>query len=246
MPVSLRIAESVGDVDDRFFLSWVRARRAKVLRLLRDQHSLITHSLEVNAYYYAHRNEIVIQPVYMQPTIFFPHGPASVNYGALGTTIGHEIMHGYDIRGFHIDDNGRWRSWGNNETSRRYEENTLCIRKSHEEVDYQRRQVNDELDSENLADFVGLVAAYAAFEALPENQRNVRPVGAAGVGTSPDQAFFVSYCANSCERDDHKFRGYATGRGRCLVPAINHPAFARAFNCSSGDRMHPAKKCSFF
>jgi len=51
-----------------------------------------------NAYYNPVQNEIVFQAAILQPPFFDPNADDAVNYGAIGSVIGHEIGHGFDDR----------------------------------------------------------------------------------------------------------------------------------------------------
>ena len=61
---------------------------------------------EVNAYYNPGLNEIVFPAAYLQPPNFIPNAEDAYNYGTIGTTIGHEIGHGFDDQGSKYDGDG--------------------------------------------------------------------------------------------------------------------------------------------
>ena len=72
----------------------------------------------VNAYYYPPTNEITFPAAILQPPFFDPNADDAVNYGGIGSIIGHEIGHGFDDQGRLYDatgalkrlvDQGRWR-----------------------------------------------------------------------------------------------------------------------------------------
>lgn len=44
----------------------------------------------------------------LQSDFFAIEYPNYINYGALGTIIGHEMTHGFDIDGMNYDSYGRW------------------------------------------------------------------------------------------------------------------------------------------
>ncbi|XP_077520327.1 neprilysin-1-like [Amblyomma americanum] len=242
------IYADVADIKGKFFASWAQVQRAEIRRLVRDQQSLITPLAEVNAYYLSLKNMVVIPSATLQPTLYFPQGPASVNYGSLGATIGHEITHAFDVRGFHVDDEGRVETWGPNLTDEVFLQKALCVRKQHYQIDPPRRQavLDDFLDSENMADLVGLIIANDAFDALPPTERNMG-VPNDNAMLSPEQAFFVSFCASLCDIQNKAQTGrYAIGPGRCMVPLMNNPRFAKAFGCGDTAFMNPSQKCSYW
>ncbi|KAH6933498.1 hypothetical protein HPB50_015752 [Hyalomma asiaticum] len=163
-------------------------------------------------------------------------------------TIGHEITHAFEVNGFLFDDEGREAFWGTNMTEELLLEKALCLRRYHNEIDPPRRQagVDDELDSENMADFAGMLVTLNAFNALPLPERSMLLPESAGVALTPEQAFFVSYCASNCDSGVKVVRRYAIGKGRCMVPVMNDPRFAKAFGCSDRARMNPKMKCSYW
>ncbi|KAH8038292.1 hypothetical protein HPB51_000597 [Rhipicephalus microplus] len=103
--------------------------------------------------------------------------------------------------------------------------------------------LNDTVDSENLADFVGSKLAYAAYDSLPEDQKRVK---LAGFDKTSEQLFFINYCSGLCAWRSSPSDRYAPKRSRCVVPLRNMPEFYRAFGCRAGTLMHPRKTCTFW
>ena len=60
-------------------------------------HSSIT---EVNAYYYMNKNAMQFPASILQGQFFNVYGPKYLNYGAMGSVIGHELCHGFDGKSF--------------------------------------------------------------------------------------------------------------------------------------------------
>lgn len=50
-----------------------------------------------------------------------------MNYGAIGTVLGHELTHGFDNSGRQFDSTGNMRQWWTNETIGEYMEKTQCF-----------------------------------------------------------------------------------------------------------------------
>ena len=65
----------------------------------------------VNAYYSPNRNEIVFPAAILQPPFFDLNADPTVNYGAIGAVIGHEMGHGFDHQGSRSDGDGMLRNW---------------------------------------------------------------------------------------------------------------------------------------
>ncbi|WP_062461126.1 M13 family metallopeptidase [Demequina soli] len=65
----------------------------------------------VNAYYLPVANEIVFPAAILQPPFFHPEADAAVNYGGIGSVIGHEIGHGFDDQGSKYSGTGALEDW---------------------------------------------------------------------------------------------------------------------------------------
>ncbi|XP_070561259.1 endothelin-converting enzyme 2-like [Ptychodera flava] len=66
---------------------------------------------EINAYYTANQNVIVFPAGMLQWPYFDPTFPRSINYGGIGTVIGHELLHGFDDQGALYDKVGNLHHW---------------------------------------------------------------------------------------------------------------------------------------
>ncbi|XP_075560602.1 neprilysin-1-like isoform X1 [Dermacentor variabilis] len=231
---------------DRFFEAWLKARSLCAHRRWSDQTKLVFDVATVNAYYERETNVVIVPAALLQPIFFFPDGNEAYNYGNLGDIMGHEIMHGYDILGVQYDDNNQFKPWDTPLSRERFVQNVMCLRGSHAQALRRKRHLalNDTVDSENLADFVGAATAYAAFRSLPSYQRHWTLYG---LHLTADQLFFVGRCTKACRlAEATATTRYATASSRCNVPLMHMEAFARAFHCEVGTRMNPAHKCSFW
>ncbi len=65
----------------------------------------------VNAYYNPTFNEIVFPAGILQPPLFDPEADDAMNYGGIGTVIGHEMTHGFDDQGAQYDKDGNLKNW---------------------------------------------------------------------------------------------------------------------------------------
>ncbi|XP_075744548.1 neprilysin-1-like [Rhipicephalus microplus] len=168
------------------------------------------------------------------------YGPNALNYGGLGTTIGHEFMHAFDVR------NTIPSFWHTESIKHEYTDRAICLRRSHKSVlslSLQEDILNDTTDSENLADFVGAKVAYAAYSSLP---RNFKSGTIAGLNVSSEQLFFVSRCLKFCAQLIRSTERYAPYHSRCIVPLMNMPEFSSAYGCPAGTPMNPRNKCKFW
>ncbi|CAF4350265.1 unnamed protein product, partial [Adineta steineri] len=85
----------------------------------------------VNAYYNPTNNEIVFPAGILQSPLFHKDYPISINYGAIGSIIGHEVTHGFDNQGRQFDADGNIHSWWSKSSLENFEEKTKCFVKQY-------------------------------------------------------------------------------------------------------------------
>ncbi|KAL1469042.1 hypothetical protein MTO96_025120 [Rhipicephalus appendiculatus] len=158
--------------------------------------------------------------------------------------IGQAIMGALDARGMHSL-NG-YVPDSKDDVMREYTKRALCLRKFRKSVlslSGLLQALSDELDSGNLADFVGTKMAYDAFEYLVSEYRDQN---LAGLNMSVQQLFFVSHCAKWCSEDNSTKPPYEQPRARCIAPLMNMWQFSSAFGCAAKTPMNPQEKFTFW
>ena len=195
----------------------------------------------VNAFYSGSFNSINFPAGILQPPFFSADWDDALNYGGIGSVIGHEITHGFDDRGRLFDARGNMRDWWLPEDADRYKERANKVAEQFDAYQVAPgASVNGRLTlGENIADLGGLAIAYSALQkALGSAPRT--PID----GYTPDQRFFLSYARvwrrvmrpeaeiNQVRTDPH-----SPGRFRVIGPLSNLDEFARAFGCTKGDPM---------
>ncbi|XP_063879221.1 neprilysin-1-like isoform X2 [Scylla paramamosain] len=219
--------------------------------------------LDINAFYSALRNAIVIPQGVLQPPIFIPEKLTALNYGSLGSIIGHETTHGFDSTGRMRDAHGNLNHWWTNTTRQQYINRTQCFVKQystydvapllppHQQLDHELMISGERTLAENIADNGGLRAAWVAY------QRRVKKDGRAHTLSLPglqhftsDQLFFISFAKVWCNNITPfalqyilKADVHVPGYFRILGVLRNSPAFAEAFKCPIGSPMNPKEKC---
>jgi predicted metalloendopeptidase len=198
-----------------------------------DPHEWEMGAHEVNAYYHPLRNEIVFPAGILQPPFFSPDADDPVNYGGIGSVIGHEITHGFDDKGSRFDAEGHLANWWTDEDRAEFEERAqVLVRQFGAYEPLAGLKVNGELTlGENIADLGGVAIAYHALRrALDEKGR--RTVG----GMTPEQRFFLAYARNwRTNATDEYTRlivqtdAHSPSRYRCNGVVANLPEFAAAF-----------------
>src|SRR4029434_5161205 len=81
----------------------------------------------VNAYYDAQKNDINFPAGILQPPLFDPKSDAAPNYGNAGSTIGHELTHGFDDEGRQFDAKGNLEDWWTEADGKEFERRASCI-----------------------------------------------------------------------------------------------------------------------
>jgi putative endopeptidase len=146
----------------------------------------------VNAYYHPLRNEIVFPAAILQPPFFDAGADDAVNYGAIGSVIGHEIGHGFDDQGSTCDGEGRLRDWWTPEDKEAYQARTGALVEQYDGL--RPAQLPDvKVDGrltlgENIGDLGGLGIAYRAWQLATDG---VTPGPVDGIPSQ--QRFFLSY-----------------------------------------------------
>ncbi len=82
---------------------------------------------EVNAYYNPQFNQIVFPAGILQVPFYSHKLPMSINYGAIGWVLGHELTHGFDNIGRKYDAVGNLHNWWKNKSAEAYKEHAQCI-----------------------------------------------------------------------------------------------------------------------
>lgn len=145
----------------------------------------------VNAYYSISSNEIVFPAGILQPPFFQKDLPSAINYGAIGSVIGHEITHGFDNQGREFDADGNMHLWWTNSSLNQFEEKSQCFIKQYSNfiVDGQNENGQRTL-GENIADNGGVKISFTAYEKHREHPSTNR---LPGLDYTPDQLFFISF-----------------------------------------------------
>lgn len=81
----------------------------------------------VNAYYTPTKNQIVFPAGILQLPFYDLEYPKSLNFGAMGVVMGHELTHAFDDQGREYDKYGNLHQWWKNDTIERFKERTNCL-----------------------------------------------------------------------------------------------------------------------
>ena len=119
----------------------------------------------VNAYYSSPMNDINFPAGILQPPFFDRSQKDAVNYGSVGSIIGHELTHGFDDEGRQFDGKGNFEDWWSPADSKQFTERADCVvNEFNGFVAVDDLHVNGKLTlGENLADLGGLKLAFLAY-----------------------------------------------------------------------------------
>jgi putative endopeptidase len=196
----------------------------------------------VNAYFDPNSNEIAFPAGIMQPPFFSSSYDDALNYGGIGSVIGHEITHGFDDEGRKFDHQGNLKEWWTKQDRERFEARAKVLKEhfdSFEAID--GLHINGALTlGENIADLGGLIIAFKAFQKSQKGKKS-EVVG----GFTPEQRFFLGYAMTEAGNirpellkkylviDPH-----SPSKFRVNGPLSNMDEFYEAFEVKKGDQLY--------
>ncbi len=184
--------------------------------------------LVVNAYYEPSHNKVVFPVGILQYPFYDIDAPDEINLGAIGAVIGHELSHAIDNHGNNYTADGIFKEWVSGADRREFKLRTAYLVKRFNKIGH-----NGEFTlGENIADLVGLTAAYrAAFS------------GSDGHGEL-GREFFLQYARIWCEVEREHFTKlrlkndpHALGWARANESLRQQRGFQEAYGCKIGDTM---------
>ncbi|XP_050542771.1 neprilysin-2-like isoform X3 [Daktulosphaira vitifoliae] len=210
-------------------------------------HSSLTEPLEVNAFYSRLYNSITIPAGILQMPFYYK-GVDVINYGAIGSILGHEMTHGFDIEGKNYDINGKKTMWWGQQTFREYLKRAQCFIKEYDKFSISKdiRLNGSQTLAENMADTIGLKQAWLAYKIFQSENKERLP----GLkGFTNDQQFFLAYANVWCHKTNAKYYelqvhdDHSPNNIRVIGSLRNNPDFSAVWKCPSDSPMNPSKKC---
>ena len=193
----------------------------------------------VNAVNLPLQNALNFPAAILQPPFFDPKAPDAVNYGAIGSIIGHEISHSFDDQGAQFDAQGRLRDWWTREDLAHFKDaSAKLVAQYNTYKPFPDLALNGQLTlSENLADLAGLQAAFDAYKASPAGQK---------AGLEGERQFFTGFAQGwRTKMRDASLRrivltdGHAPAQYRTYI-VRNLDAWYKAFDVKPGQQLYLA------
>ena len=197
-----------------------------------------------NAYYNPSNNEIVLPAAQMSiPGLRDEEIDDAVAYGyTAGSTIGHEITHGFDDQGRQFDENGNLKSWWTAGDEQRFKKKAQVLARQFDNYKVlDSMHVNGQASlGENMADLGGVVLGLEAFKKTDQYKKELKING-----LTPVQRYFLGYALGWLyhERDESLARQilsdvHAPAMFRVNGPMSDIPDFYDAFQIQPGQAMY--------
>jgi endothelin-converting enzyme/putative endopeptidase len=201
----------------------------------------------VNAYYDPQMNDINFPAGVLQPPLFDPKMDESPNFGNTGSTIGHELTHGFDDQGRQFDYKGNLHDWWAKSDAAQFQNRAACVSDQYSQFTIvDDLKINGKLTmGEDVADLGGTLLAWIAWKNA-EKGKDLQPID----GLTPDQRFFIGMAQWACgsERPENLrvnaiTEQHSPDEYRVNGVVSNMPEFRSAFACKAGQPMVREKAC---
>ena len=198
----------------------------------------------VNAYYNPELNEIVFPAAILQAPFFNAAADDAVNYGGIGSVIGHEISHGFDDQGAQYDGVGNLRDWWTQADHESFAAKSKALVDQYNVFEPVKGfHLNGELTlGENIADNSGLAIAFKAYQLSLQGHSAPTLDGFSG-----EQRFYLGFAQVWRDKARDQFMielikadPHSMPSCRVLGTVANQPGFFEAFAIKAGDRMYRA------
>jgi putative endopeptidase len=228
--------------DDSFAQNVMRAHAFEFERKMREVGGPVNRNewfmppQMINAYYQPPLNEIGFPAAILQPPFFDPAVDDALNYGGIGTVIGHELTHGLDDQGALFDVHGNLKNWWTPEDKQRFEAKAAHLAEQFDKYEpLPGLHINGKLTlGENIADLGGILIALDGLKLVLGDK----------ISNEAVQRFFMNYAVTErgqkreeLERLYIQVDPHSPSKFRVNGPASNYPEFYEAFDVKEGDNL---------
>ncbi|CAL8140047.1 unnamed protein product [Orchesella dallaii] len=201
----------------------------------------------VQAQYHKAANEVRIEAGILQEPLFKMNAPGFMNYGGLGSVLGHEIGHSFDPQGRTYDKNGNLGEFWDPASKAQYEKWVAQLIETYGKEVY---HITDNTGGsrnaaftikDDIADTLGVKIAFLSYleylEGLKANgkQEKILP----GLKSfTPQKLFYMKYANMWCDDKDIQDKyndlliDHSPGNTRATLPLLQSNQFAETFGCA--------------
>lgn len=195
---------------------------------------------DVDGYFDHLGNVLMLSAGLLQPPYFDPEADEPLNYGGVGTVIGHEFGHTLSEQASQFGLDGDLQDWWSAADHQRYSALSERLARQVDQQQVGGVQVNGTTTGgENQGDLIGLQLALDAMQHATRNQTDPMIDG-----FSREQRLFFAWALQHRSllteqrlEQDIRTDPHAPGPARANVGPSNMPAFADAFQCAPGSAM---------
>ncbi|XP_064633563.1 endothelin-converting enzyme 2-like isoform X2 [Lineus longissimus] len=166
--------------------------------------------------------------------------PMYLNYGGIGSLIGHEYGHDFDGEVY----------WMNASRLSTMDNMVKCLRDYYPKVDYKGFKLENSSSIARLtqiqvmSDVLGLKWSWEAYK--KEVKRSQREeLRLPGIDYTPDQLFFINLAQTWCFQDNVNRTNFKYG-ARSLIFFSQSEFMPKVFNCPAGSTMNPKQQCKIW
>lgn len=197
----------------------------------------------VNAYFNPMNNEIVFPAAILQPPFYDYKADEAVNYGGIGSVIGHEISHAFDDSGSRFDADGNLKNWWTEDDLANFTERGKALADLYSSIEVLDGVfINGDFTlGENIGDLGGVLGGYDGLQLHLEKHGRPEDID----GFTAEQRFFISWATvwrtkirEEALKTQVKTDPHSPGMQRAVVPLQNIDAFYEAFDIQEGDALY--------
>uniref|UniRef100_A0A6P8IC68 Membrane metallo-endopeptidase-like 1 n=1 Tax=Actinia tenebrosa TaxID=6105 RepID=A0A6P8IC68_ACTTE len=229
---------------------WVQ-KNYELIGKERDNDQWNMSPIEINAQYEDSFNRMVFPVAILQPPFYSGKYSSAVNFGGIGSVIGHELTHGFDDSGKNYDEGGRREDWWTDHTLNEFKKRSKCLVDQYSRYQFHGQNVNGKRSlSENIADNGGLKQALGAYRTWVNINGDEPTLPTTNM--TNEQLFFVSFAQNWCASfssegiNEEMTSNYSPTPIRVNGSLKNFDDFASVFDCAPGKPMNPRSKCGLW
>ncbi|KAF1799012.1 hypothetical protein V8B55DRAFT_1598347 [Mucor lusitanicus] len=223
-------------------------------KVLNEQWSDDGYAAYVNAFYAPQLNQFELPEGILQKIFYDAKFPKYLNYGGMGSVIGHELTHALDNTGRLFNSSGYKEDWWTPFANEAFHNRSQCFIEQYNKDFIVNRSTGEKIQidgentlGENIADSGGLTIALTAYREYIAKLNQAEPLLPGLENLTQEKLFFIGYSIPRCEYYDAKLTGYDPKDEhppwaiRVKNSLINSAEFAKVFNCPVGSPMNPHK-----